>query len=314
LLFLVYINDLPNIINNNDKVIMFADDTSLLIKKTSELNTVSETLKLLEIVETWFSDNNLFLNMKKTNAILFSLRQKTQDSVAHALREKSIDMVEYCRFLGVTIDGRLQWTPHIDHLCNRLSTAIFAIKKIKAICGQEAARSVYFAYFHSIMTYGILFWGQAADSSRVFILQKRAIRAILGTNSRDSCREAFKELNILTMPGVYIWECLLYARANLSDAPRNADFHEYNTRNRGDIRAVRHRLTKSCKSFTCISVRLFNKLPLEVRLMRGSIFGGRMKAYLVHKTYYSVDDMLNEPSCSIESWMRSFSIDGSSYL
>ncbi|VVC95988.1 unnamed protein product [Leptidea sinapis] len=36
----------------------------------------------------------------------------------------------------------------------------------------------YFSYFHSIMSYGILLWGSAADINTIFVLQKRAIHAI----------------------------------------------------------------------------------------------------------------------------------------
>ena len=171
----------------------------------------------------------------------------------------------------------------------RLSAAIYAIKKVKDICGTKAAINVYHAYFHSIMTYGVMFWGRAADSSRVFILQKRAVRTILGMHPRDSCREVFKRLGILTLAGVYIWECLLFARKNLSNTPENADFHDHNTRNKHDIRTVKHRLTKVSNSFVCLSTRLFNKLPMNVRLMVNDIYERRVKTYLVDKSYYTVD-------------------------
>ena len=114
-------------------------------------------------------------------------------------------------------------------------------KKTREVCGIDSARLVYFAYFHSIMSYGVLFWGRGADWSRVFILQKRAIRTIKGMQPRESCRDTFRELGILTLPCVYILECLLYSYRNLPNTPLNSDQHNHDTRSKGNIRAIGHR-------------------------------------------------------------------------
>jgi hypothetical protein len=296
-LFLIYVNDLPNLSQSNSKVVIFADDTSLLLRDDG----LQSTRDVLEDVMGWFGDNNLILNTTKTGAIRFSLGREPDESFTRdLLAEKAIECNVSCRFLGVTLDGKLQWGLHIEQLCSKLSKAIYAIKKTKQICGQETAKNVYFAYFHSIMTYGVLFWGQAADSSRVFILQKRAVRAILGMRPRDSCREKFKSLGILTLAGAYIRECLLYARRNLPRTPENGDAHRYETRRKHDIRPVKHRLTKTSKSYICQSVRLFNVLPADVRSLAGPEFERIVKSYLVDKSFYSIDDMLNEANSSIQ--------------
>ncbi|CAH2232085.1 jg4759 [Pararge aegeria aegeria] len=68
------------------------------------------------------------------------------------------------------------------------------IRKIRQITDVDTARLVYFAYFHSVMSYGILIWGKAADIETIFILQKRAVRSIYKLKSRESLREKFKEI------------------------------------------------------------------------------------------------------------------------
>lgn len=87
-------------------------------------------------------------------------------------------------------------------------------------------------YFHSVMTYGILFWGIAADSNRVFILQKRAVRYILGIRQRESCKNRFKDLSILTMTGKFIYQNLIYVRENLNVMTTVRETHSYNTRHK----------------------------------------------------------------------------------
>jgi hypothetical protein len=63
----------------------------------------------------------------------------------------------------------------------------------------ENLKLVYFAYFHSIMLHGIIFWGNSTDSKTVFYIQKKIIRIMAGTKRRASCRELFKQFNILPL-------------------------------------------------------------------------------------------------------------------
>ena len=111
-------------------------------------------------------------------------------------------------------------------------------------------------------------------------------------NARESCRGVFKELGILTLPSTYIFECLLYARKNLGNTPLNQDYHDYFTRFRSDVRPIKHRLAKLDKSFVCLSVRLYNKLPDSLKLTDDAVFRREVKAYLVDKSYYNIDEML----------------------
>jgi hypothetical protein len=61
---------------------------------------------------------------------------------------------------------------------------------------QETLRMIYFAYVHSVMSYGIIFWGNQPHSERVFKIQKGVIRIITNSRTRDSCRDLFKKLEI----------------------------------------------------------------------------------------------------------------------
>jgi len=44
----------------------------------------------------------------------------------------------------------------------------------------DTLKSIYFAYFHSIMKYGIIFWGNSPSSKMIFTLQKRTVKIIGG--------------------------------------------------------------------------------------------------------------------------------------
>ena len=53
----------------------------------------------------------------------------------------------------------MDWRVHIDHLIPKLSSAWYAIRTLKQIISQEMLIMIYYAYFHSFMTYGIIYWG-----------------------------------------------------------------------------------------------------------------------------------------------------------
>jgi len=61
------------------------------------------------------------------------------------------------KFLGLIIDDSLSWKAHIDQMMSKLNTECFVIQTIQAIMSPETLRMVYFAYIHSIMSYGIIF-------------------------------------------------------------------------------------------------------------------------------------------------------------
>jgi hypothetical protein len=88
----------------------------------------------------------------------------------------------------------------------KLNSVCFVIRSLKSILTIDDLKIVYFAYVHSIITYGIVFWGNATNSKQVFVAQKRIIRNIMNVNFKTSCRgflEAFKY--IAAILSVYIF-------------------------------------------------------------------------------------------------------------
>jgi len=82
------------------------------------------------------------------------------------------------------------------------------MKSIKPFVSMKILKVIYFAYFHSIMSYGIIFWGNSAASVKAFRMQKRIIRIMTGSRNRLSCRPLFKRMGILPLPSMYIFALL----------------------------------------------------------------------------------------------------------
>ena len=60
-------------------------------------------------------------------------------------------------YLGHTLDYTLSWIPHIARIGNKLRTACYILRILKPILIAQNLQMIYFAYFHSIMSYGIIF-------------------------------------------------------------------------------------------------------------------------------------------------------------
>lgn len=293
-LFLVYINDLPYFVKDKCEVVLFADDTSLIFKVDRKLNDychINDTLK--EVLE-WFTANNLLLNAKKTKCVKFSLPNVRQLDTAITLNGEKLDFANDTLFLGLTLDRNLQWAPHISLLANRLSSAAYAVRRIRQYTDVDTARLVYFSYFHSIMSYGLLVWGRAADIETIFILQKRAIRSIYNLASRESLRERFKEIDILTVASQYILDVIMYTHKNKASFMKQSDVHSRNTRNKHKLYASMFRLQKVKKSFVGNCIKFYNKVPLEAWDLPYNAFKSYIKGVLLKKAYYKVDEYLEE--------------------
>jgi hypothetical protein len=66
----------------------------------------------------------------------------------------------------------------------------------------------------TVLSYGIVVWGHSAkaNTTKIFVLQKRAVRYTAGLKHLDSCRNSFRNLNILTVYSLYIQETIMYVK------------------------------------------------------------------------------------------------------
>jgi hypothetical protein len=67
-----------------------------------------------------------------------------------------------------------------------LKAACYALRSVKHYMSQEVMKMVYCAYFHSILSYGKIFWGNSTDKIKIFKMKKKAIRIITGNKNKDS--------------------------------------------------------------------------------------------------------------------------------
>ena len=99
LLFLIYINDLPEAVQGAS-VTMYADDTSLC-HQSHDLTQLNEAINSdLSKLETWLQGNKLSLNVAKTHSMLISTKQKhnslksRNEALALKIRDNELEVVQ----------------------------------------------------------------------------------------------------------------------------------------------------------------------------------------------------------------------------
>jgi len=92
----------------------------------------------------------------------------------------------------------------------KVGRACYAVRYVKHFKSQDTLRTIYFSYFHSILLYGIVFWGNSVHSSNIFKIQ----RIIMNAKNRDSCHHLFKNLKVLPLKSQYIFSLLLFVAKN----------------------------------------------------------------------------------------------------
>jgi hypothetical protein len=157
------------------------------------------------------------------------------------------------KYLGLCLHNTLDWRGHIDYI---IPNAWYAIRTLKQMMSQETLIIIHCTYCHSLMAYGIIFWGNSPYSIHIFKLQEKIIRTITISSNRASCRNLFKNLNIFSFISQYIFSLLWFVIMNKEQYIINLNMHGRNIRYSSNI----HQTISNC---LCIK---------EVLIKRGSRF------------------------------------------
>ena len=122
LLFLRYINDLPNCLDVSCAK-MFADDTNTNVPGCTFVKLEQATNSELNNLYSWLKASKLSLNIAKTEFMVISTRQKflaeNCSEINIQLNDQFSCRVEHAKSLGLIIDDRLSWSNHIKEVCKR---------------------------------------------------------------------------------------------------------------------------------------------------------------------------------------------------
>jgi hypothetical protein len=162
---LFYINDLPKITNNKSKIVLFADNTNIIISNPNPLASINEINEALRGINNWFNANLLSLNADKNYFMRFSTKNSSVNNLNITYDNNVTCNISNTKFLGIKYISHSHGS-HINMTDLKLSAVCFAIRMVKLVLSVETLKMLYYAYFHSIMNYGIILGGNSscADS------------------------------------------------------------------------------------------------------------------------------------------------------
>ena len=111
LLYLIYVNELPNI-SDKFSTCLFADDTTLIFESYKKYDLFNKCDFGVNLFFSWCCANRLSINISKTNLMLFSNTLSPHDIADVFMNHIKIDYVSSIRFLGIIIDDKLRFNLH----------------------------------------------------------------------------------------------------------------------------------------------------------------------------------------------------------
>ena len=291
LLFLIYINDLPNISQNVCPVI-FADDTNFFIAGKNNDDLIRQMNEEIIKINEWMIANKLSLNAKKTKFVLFRpLRKKVTYHEKLYINHNEIECVESIKFLGVYLDNKLTWATHIHYMKGKVSRGIGIICKGRKSLNKSTLVTLYYSFIFPHLLYCIESWGTAnkCHLDGVLKLQKKALRIIDCVRLYTKSAPLFLKYNILPVNKLFQMNVTLTMyKVIRSLAPEifNSLFdfpdHNYNTRNNHLFILPGFRTSHSQQSIRYIGIKLWNYLSSKIqRNCSFSVYKKRLRYYLL---------------------------------
>ena len=279
LLFLLFVNDLPNCLSNSTPC-LFADDTNLSLSGTDRADLELKANHELILINNWLEANRLHLNVAKTEFLLIGTRQRLallNELPILKIGENIVKNVSTTKTLGVIVDQNLSWEDHIEHITKKVVSGLGAIKRIKPFVPENTLLYIYNALIRSHFDYCCEVWGCVGKvlKDKLQVLQNRAARLILGTDNRTSSH---------LVRGLLNWDnleemrnkrkALLMHQVFNKTAPERLVnlFSLLSNKTNYDLRGASHKFTfplpkTEClkKSFSYNGAEVWNSLPLELR-------------------------------------------------
>jgi Reverse transcriptase (RNA-dependent DNA polymerase) len=216
ILFLCFINDLPNCIEM--LALLFADDTACLLSGPELNPLILKANKELQKLSMWFRANKMAVNVSKTKYIIFKPKGKkaevgenngvlfNNNDVSEPEDQNKIFPLERIhddsenpqnrsfKLLGVLLDEHLSFNQHCTNVCNKLSQANYIINRVKNFLPKNSLKTLYYSLFHPHLLYCLPVFGctSSKNINKIMIMQKKAIRAISKEKRNAHTADLFK--------------------------------------------------------------------------------------------------------------------------
>ena len=186
LLFLLYINDLPECLRSTTPC-MYADDTQIFSSSNDVKELVVKLNSDLAHVRNWLIENKLQMQPSKSklmfigSSYILNNRNTEQPLVVNNI---PVSRTDTHKCLRVQIDEKLSWDSHIDMICKKASAGIGAMRRIKPFVAVDTLDKVYKSLVQPYFQYCPPLWDNCGKllKDKLQRLQSRVSRVLTGDN------------------------------------------------------------------------------------------------------------------------------------
>jgi len=184
LMFLLYINDITEHIKSPLR--LFADDCLLYRIITSKEDTIQLQHDLDQLQE-WADKWQLKFNVTKCTIMRFT-RSLSPIIFNYKLGSHSLGTSNQHPYLGVILDSKLQWTPHINNTAAKANRTLNFLKRNLSCCSSNIKASAYLTLVRPTMEYAAVVWDPYHHNNiqQLEKVQRRAARWVLNDFSHHS--------------------------------------------------------------------------------------------------------------------------------
>jgi len=300
LLFICYMKNMPDYLqpygNVKNELCLYADDSNLIISSKIEHEVEMSAYLNLSNLHNFFIGNKLLLNTEKTNFISFHTKQSRKNHNPLILvNENEVVKLNETKFLGLIIDKNLSWDKHIDHIVKKINSGLYVLRRMAYVCEMNVLKLIYHAHIQSHIAYGISVYGGTSNQNlkKILILQKKALRIMLKIGNDESVKDQFRELKILTVFSLYIFECIMLVRNHSLEFTSHGEIHQYNTRNKNEKVLPQHKLEYFKKKPSYAGLKFLQAIPKEIKeTPNNNKFKSLLKEFLINKACYAIEDLI----------------------
>ena len=150
------------------KIVMYADDTILLISGADTLEMIKIMQKAIDRVLQWGREHQLQFAPSKTESIWFTRKQKFNVKTLPMLQVENykVEYKDVVRYLGVWFDSGLYWTEHLNIKINAAKRLLLKVRNAAGkLWGLSPSNSIWFyrAIVRSMLTYGSIVWSRVTE-------------------------------------------------------------------------------------------------------------------------------------------------------
>lgn len=183
LLFLIYINDLPQRVTSN--IYLFADDY-VVVREITNAQDLTTLQTDLNAISDWCNDSLMTLNNNKCKVLRVS--RTASNPPAYQLNNTILESVTSYRYLGVHITSDLTWSLHINHIVNNANRTLGYLRRNFSSAPASLKLLLYKTLIRSKLEYASAVWDPSTAKliDSLELVQNNSTRFILHNYNRTA--------------------------------------------------------------------------------------------------------------------------------